>query len=156
MSAPTAVEVTSNMSGALGFGAYYNNEWFSGAWVPSQSQLSIAYKELFPVLVASHVWGSQWFRCHILFRPDNQAVVHIVLSRTSKVPCIMQLLRLLLLAAALFNFTFTALHIPGIHNSIADALSRFHWQDFRRLAPEAQLHPTPVPQQLWDHLIPPP
>ena len=51
------VEVTSDAAGSLGFGAYFQNEWFRGAWAPSQSQQSIAYKELFPVVVASHVWG---------------------------------------------------------------------------------------------------
>ena len=131
MSAPTDVEVTSDAAGSLGFGAYFNAEWFSGAWAPSQADQSIAYKERFPVVVALHVWGSQWFWRHVLFRSDNEAVIHILHSRTSKVPCIMHLLRLLLSAAARFNFTFTSQHIPGIHNNIADALSRFHWQDFR-------------------------
>ena len=51
------------------------------------------------------------------------------------------------------SFTLTAVHLPGIHNSIADALSRFHWQEFRRLVPEAILYPTPIPQQLWDLLM---
>ena len=125
MSAPTDAEVTLDVAGSLGFGAYYNNEWFSGAWVPSQADQSIAYKELFPVVVASHVRGSQWFRPHVLFRSDNEAVVHILL--TSKVPCIMRLLRHFLSAAAHFNFTFTSQHIPRDHNNIADALSRFHW-----------------------------
>ena len=37
MSAPADVEVTSDAAGSLSFGAYYNNEWFSGAWVPSQA-----------------------------------------------------------------------------------------------------------------------
>lgn len=155
MSAPADVEVTSDAAGSLGFGAYFNSEWFSGAWAPSQADQSIAYKELFLVVVASHVWGSQWFRRHVLFRSDNEAVVHILLSRTSKVPCIMRLLRLLLSAAARFNFTFTSQHIPGIHNNIADAHSRFHWQDFRRLAPWAHPYPVPVPHQLWELLIPP-
>ena len=67
MSAPTNVEVTSDAAGSLGFGAYFNTEWFRGAWVPSQADQSIPYKELFPVVVASHVWGSQWFRRHVLF-----------------------------------------------------------------------------------------
>ena len=66
----------------------------------------------------------------------------------------MQLLRHLLSAAACFNFMFTVQHLPGIHNNIADALSPFRWQEFRRLAPEAQLLPVTVPQQLWDLLIP--
>ena len=68
----------------------------------------------------------------------------------------MQLLRHLLSAAARYNFTFIAVHLPGIHDSIADALSHFHWQEFRRLAPEALPHPAPIPQQLWDLLISPP
>ena len=108
MSAPTDIEVTSDAVGSLGFGAYFNTERFSGAWAPSQADQSIAYKELFPVVVSSHVWGSQWFRRHVLFRSDNETVVHILLSRTSKVPCIMRLLRHLLSAAARFNFTFTS------------------------------------------------
>jgi len=60
MSASTDVEVTSDAAGSLGFGAHFKNEWFSGAWGISQSDQSIAYKELFPVVVASHVWGPRW------------------------------------------------------------------------------------------------
>ena len=48
------MEVMSDVAGSLGFGAYYNYEWFSGAWVPSQANQYIAYKELFPVVVASY------------------------------------------------------------------------------------------------------
>lgn len=59
----------------------------------------------------------------------------------------MQLLCHLLSSAARYNFTFTVRHLPGIHNSIADALSRFRWQEFRRLASKAQLHPVPVPHK---------
>ena len=47
MSAPTDVEVTLDVAGSLGFGAFYNNEWFSGAWMPSKADQSIAYKEFF-------------------------------------------------------------------------------------------------------------
>ena len=147
MAATPDVEVSSDAAGSLGFGAYVQNEWFSGAWTLSQSPQSIAYKELFPVVVVSHVWGSQWCR-HVLFRTDNEAVVHILTSRTSKIPCIMQLIHHLLSVSARFNFTFTAQHLPGIHNNIADALSCFRWQEFRRLAPEPQLLPVTVPQQL--------
>ena len=82
MSALTDMEVTSDAAGPLGFGAYYKNEWFSGAWGLSQSDQSIVYNELFPVVVTSHVWGAQWQRCHVLFRSDNEAVVHILMSRT--------------------------------------------------------------------------
>ena len=153
MSVPYVVEVTSDAAVALGFGAYFNTEWFSCAWVPSQMHQSIAYKELFPVVVASHLWGQQWCRHHVLFRSDNETVVHILISRTSKVPRITQLLCHLLSPAAHFNFTFTAQHIPRIHDNIADTLSQFRWQEFRQLAPDVQLHPVPVPPQLSELLI---
>ena len=105
MSASTDVEtVTSDVAGSLGFGAYYNyNEWFIGAWVPSQADQSIAYKELFPVVIASHVhvWGTQWSRRHVLFQSDKEAVVHILLARMSKVHalCIFSVIYSLLLLA---------------------------------------------------------
>ena len=129
-------------------------QWFFGSWRSSRREQSIAYKELFPVVIAAHVWGHQWCRQHVLFRSDNDSVVHILLSRTSKIPSLMHLLRALLLAAARHSFSFSAQHVPEVTNSIGDALSCFHWQDFHRLAPEAHPHPTPIPQLLEDLISP--
>ena len=148
----TNLEVTSDTSGSLGFGTYFQGEWFSGAWATCHFGQSIAYKELFPIVIAAHIWGPRWSRHHILLRSDNEAVIHILVSKTSKTAGLMFLLHNLLSVAARFNFTFTALHVPGVHNQSADALSRFHWQDFRRLAPEANATPVPVPQQLLEVL----
>ena len=134
------VEVSSDAAGSIGFG--------SGSWAPSQQQQSIAYKELFPVVIAAHVWGHMWCKRHVLFCSDNEAVVHILNTRTSKVPSLMQLLRSLLLSAARHSFSFSARHVPGVNNQIADALSRFCWQDFRQLVPDAQPHPTWIPPEL--------
>ena len=155
MSAAPTMEVTSDAAGALGHGAYFNLEWFNGLWFACQKPFLIAYKELFPVVIAAHVWGHLWFRQHILFRSDNEAVVTILNSRTSKVPCIMRLVCSLLMAAARFNFSFAAVHVPGVENPIADALSRFRWQDFRQLAPWAQPSPTPIPSHLLEDLTSP-
>ena len=93
-------------------------------------------------------WGPQWCRQHVLFCSDNNSVIHILNVRTSKVPCLLLLLRALLLTATCDCF-------PGVTNSIADALSRFDWQDFHCLAPEAHPHPTPIPPQLLQDLISP-
>ena len=43
----------------------------------------------------------------------------------------------MLLFAARCSFSFSAGHIPDVHNQIADVLSRICWQEFRRLAPAA-------------------
>ena len=155
MMASSDLEVTSDAAGSLGYGAYFRGHWFYGPWAPTQAQQSIAYKELFPVVVAAHLWGSQWSKKHVLFRSDNEAVVAILSTRTSKVPVLMHLLRDLLLLAARWHFSFSSAHVPGVDNKVADAISRFHWQEFRRLAPEAHASPCPVPQLLLDSLIPP-
>ena len=90
------IEVISDASGAIGYGAYINQQWFNGRWLASQTSQSIAYKELFPIVLAAHIWGREWLRRHILFRSDNEAVVAILQSKTLKVPEIMRLLRSLL------------------------------------------------------------
>ena len=52
------VEVSSDAAGSIGYGAYLKGYCFAGSCAPSQQQQSIAYKELFPVVIAAHVWGS--------------------------------------------------------------------------------------------------
>ena len=150
-----SIEVTSDAAGSLGYGAFFNQEWFNGLWSVRQRPLSIAYKELFPIVIAAHVWGHHWVKHHVVFRSDNQAVVAILNSRSSKVECIMHLVRSLLMAAARFNFSFSAVHVPGILNPIADALSRFRWLEFLKLAPWALPSPTPIPEQVLMELTAP-
>ena len=63
-------------------------------------------------------WRSWWARKHVLFRSDNEAVVAILTTRTSKVPALMHLLRDLLFSAVRWGFTFTAAHVPGVKNKL--------------------------------------
>ena len=67
----------------------------------------------------------------------------------------MRLLRSLLLAAARYSFTFSAQHVPGVTNQVADALFRFRWQEFRQFVPHAQPLPTPIPPDLLTDLTAP-
>ena len=83
---PSVSTICDEYCGSLGYGAFLRGLWFTGLWSPLQAQQSIAYKELFPLVVAAHIWGDMWCRRHILFHSDNDAVVHILNSRTSKIP----------------------------------------------------------------------
>ena len=105
------------------------------------------------MVIAADLCGHRWCQKHVLFRSDNEAVVAMLNSRTSKVPALMHLLRHLLVSAASFQFTFSSPHI--MENSIADALSRFHWQEFRQLAPDAMVYPTRIPECLLQNLTNP-
>ena len=77
-------ELSSDASGNQGFGVYNNGAWFYQAWLPVQQPLGMAYKELFPIVLACHVWGPSWSNMRIKFWCDNQSVVHIIQSGTSK------------------------------------------------------------------------
>lgn len=137
-----------------GFGGIYYDKWFQGTFddIPlfENDKLSMAFCELYPIVMACVLWGSEWARKRIIFHCDNMATVEIINKGRSKIKCIMQLMRRMTWCAAIGNFTVKAEHIPGIHNSIADALSRFQMAKFRLLAPEAAPRPTPClrPQDL--------
>lgn len=146
-------DLYSDASGTVGFGAYFQKQWFYGAW-PQQleanldSSVSICYKELYPIVIAAMLWGKFWARKRILFHCDNQGTVYILNKGSSKSPDIMKLMRRLTLVAARFSFTFSACYIASRDNSIADALSRFQIDKFRLLAPQADEQPCQIPSQI--------
>ena len=82
------------------------------------------------------------------FLCDNESVVAVLKSGTSRDQGLMFLLRYLSMLAVRHSFSFTASSVRGKSNPIADALSRFQLQQFRRLAPYADLAPTEIPASL--------
>ena len=93
----------------------------------------------------THAWGKHWARKRLLIHCDNQAVVHVWHTGTTKRRSLMALVRALFFIAASQNFTVVLQHIPGVNNSITDALSRFQFYRFHRLATAADTDPTPTP-----------
>lgn len=80
--------------------------------MPLTLQLSpSSHLELSLVVLAAHLWGSWWFKSHVLFHSD-EPVVALLSSKTSQVVGVMHLLLNLLLSTALWGFIFTATHVP--------------------------------------------
>ena len=73
-------EVSSDASGALGYGAVFQGHWFSGAWLPTQISASTKFKELFPIVVAAYLWGPLWASKRVNFQSDNLTVFLMYLS----------------------------------------------------------------------------
>ena len=144
--------LASDAAGAIGFGAVWRNAWFAGSWPSSAPSTNITALELFPIVVAAHLWGNQWQRLKVEFLCDNQAVVAILNSGSSRDKLSMHLMRRLILACQ-FHFSVSARHVPGHRNGAADALSRSQFQVFHRLHPSADLFPTPVPSTLVSELL---
>ena len=124
----------------LGYGAYWAGRWFNQTWSPEQVTFTIPWRELYVILVACSTWGHLWPRKRILFYCDNAAVVEIWGKGSCKNVQLMTLVRNLFLMAARGNYHVAISHIPGIHNCIADHLSRFSMQAFWLAVPAASPH----------------
>jgi hypothetical protein len=141
-------------SGSLGFGGIFGAHWFQGHWEP-QHQLgrpgiSIAWQELFAIVVACQLWANVFSNRRILFFCDNESVVNIVNTKRSRIPRVMDLVRHLTLLSLKFNVYIRAKHIEGKKNEIADSISRFQMHRFRELAPYADPAPCQVPPVLLE------
>ena len=64
---------------------------------------------------------------------DNAATVQIINKGRSKIPIINSLMRRLTWTCVLNNFILWATFIPGHENCVADALSRFKFQEFKSM-----------------------
>ena len=152
-SQPPSVEFASDASGSWGCGAVWGNQWFQLAWHGRWRNEPIATKELLPVVVACTMWGEHWRHQKVLVHCDNLAVVHMICSFTSKDPIILYLLQCLHFVLARFDIALRAKHIPGVLNSIADAISRNHMQVLRRESPSLCQDPAKVPGPLLQLLV---
>ena len=87
------LQVTSDASGSWGCGAWHGHSWFQVRWDEWSHHLSIAEKELVPIIIACVVCGGFW---QVLCHCNNQVIVACLRSRTSKNKGFMHLLRCLL------------------------------------------------------------
>ena len=158
------VFVSTDYAGRLGFGAIFKNEWFAGKWPDGSSSLSIAVKELIPIVLAAQIWGCQWKHRIVEFKCDNLAVVSCSQGCFCKDRHLAFLLRELSIVAILSNFSFTSSHISGSRNCQADALSRFKFQEFFQISGSSNVRNESVVQhaalsgvssldQKWQYLL---
>lgn len=148
-----AHQVFSDASGSFGCGAIIAgiSSWFQLKWPTAWEDTGITAKELVPIVVAAALWGRSWGGKHIHFVSDNEAVVAIIMRRNAKLPLLTQLLRCLFFYASVYNFHFSASHIPGVDNHAADAISRNNLSLLSSLLPQATR--VIVPQPVVDFLL---
>ncbi|XP_057296124.1 uncharacterized protein LOC130625059 [Hydractinia symbiolongicarpus] len=89
-----------------------------------------------------------WKNKQLVFYTDNLAIVHVWSSGSCRCPNIMHLVRFLFFYTAEHNINLLVRHIKGQHNTYADLLSRLQVQHFKRLCPEAEADPTPIPSSI--------
>ena len=117
-------QVTSDASGTWGCGAWCMTSYFQVPWGRRSQSLSIAEKELIPIILACDAWGTSWKGQQVRCRCDNQVVVACLRSRTSKSKGLMHLLRCLVFIEAHHQCFLYPTYIDTKANHLADDLSR--------------------------------
>ena len=133
--------------------AICETDWLQCQWNGIWREKSIALKELLPIVLATATWGPKWAKSKVLARCDNMAVVEILKTCTSKNPSIMHLLCCLHFFTAKWDIRLEVEHIPGLANTVADAILRNFMQVFRREAPQANTTPIPILPSLWELVV---
>ncbi|KAM3921505.1 uncharacterized protein RB166_010897 [Leptodactylus fuscus] len=146
------LELFTDAAGGAGFGAYFQGQWCAGEWPVEWRESGVvrnlALLELFPIVVATVLWGDRLRDRRVRFLCDNLGVVQAINSQSANSPPVVRLLRRLVLRGLELNAHFVAVHLPGTRNVIADSISRFQWSRFRELAP--QLVRQSLADSTWD------
>jgi len=114
----------SDASGDGGCGYYLGDEFRTYVWNDQEREHSIAWKELFPVLLAckefGHTWQGKIIRCGI----DNAGAVYMLNSGSAGQPDCADLLRQIADYQLKYDFDIVATWVPREFNEAADSLSR--------------------------------
>ena len=145
------LQLYTDASGTLGFGAIFGRHWCYSEWPDSWRHRNIAYLEFYPIVLSLHLWGHEMQNRRVLFFTDNEALVHVINKQSCRDKDLMFFVRELVLVCLRRNVHFKAKHIPGLHNKLADSLSRLQLQTFKHLAPA---HMYPFPTEIPQHLQP--
>ena len=159
---PAAVHIWTGASGHFGCGAFnpHTQAWIQLQWPRTYasswlrlSEESIALKELLPIVLACAVWGGNWQGMSVTVHCDNLGVVALVNAGYSKVPQMMHIIRCLFFIRARFQLDLHAVHVPGVENVLADAISRDNLHILFTLVPGAVHRQTTIAPQLLSLLV---
>lgn len=147
----TKLDLYTDASGAVGFGAIFGSRWCFGKWPASWSYRNIAILEFYPIVLSLYLWGHAMRNRCALFFTDNESLVHVINKQSSKDKSLMFFVRKLVLICLEYNIVFKAKHIAGVKSRLADSLSRLSVQNFKQLAPS---HVDKLPTEIPLHLLP--
>ena len=114
-----------------GYGITCGSDWQAGSFVKSNKPINLSpvegnninYLELVPILLALNRYKYSWKNLQVLCYSDNTQAVSAINNGYSENKHSMSLLRSIVWVCVTYNIILNATHIPGLDNTIADALS---------------------------------
>ena len=80
-------------SGALGFGAVFGSKWCYGKWPSDWAHCNVAILEFYPIVLSLYLWGHEMSNQCVLFFTDNEALVHVINKQSCKDKSLMNFVR---------------------------------------------------------------
>ena len=110
-----------------GLGGVWSNRVYAAPVIQLvKLDLKIVHLEMLNILVALRKWNQFWSHSTVRIYCDNIAVVQVVQSGKTKDPYLAACIRNIWLLTATYDINLVVQHIQGIHNVIADCLSRLY------------------------------
>ena len=126
-----------------GAGGVFGRKWFQIIYPESWAARKITYLELYPIVVAAHIFVRELAGKKVIFHTDNYAVMTILNKCTSPNPKFMPLVRKLVALLMKHRIKFCSKHVRGICNGTSDTISRL--QVSAQFLVDQQLDPRPEP-----------
>ena len=107
--------------------------------------------ELFAVTTGVLLWIHRYRNRRISVNCDNNSVVNMINSSSSKCKNYMVLIRLIIMESMVHNVRVYGRFVRGKKNGIADSLSRLQMDKFKRLTRKRNMDKceTAIPDELW-------
>ena len=138
-----------------GYGGHCGPFYFFGPWPTGFVDWDIHFQELAAVVIAFLLFSERFAGHHLAIKSDNDAAVWVLKRGFSSAPdsdVANHMLRQLHLEQAVAQFSYSAMHIPGVTNVAADALSRDDERAYLALMSPQVVTRKIVPASLWRRL----
>ena len=146
----------SSLNPDLGMGCTYNDCWLFAQWDASfikEKKPSIEYLEFYALVTGVIAFAPHLKNKRIILFCDNEGVVKMVNSTSSRCRNCMVLIRLLVLEGLINNIRIFAQHVSGQLNYFSDSLLRLQFDRFCKLQEKHgkifRENPEQMPEKIW-------
>ena len=147
----TEINMYSDASGTIGFGALCGTSWMYGQWSEKflSYKPSIEYQELYAVTTGIVTWIRRFMNKRIILFCDNISAVCMINKSAAKCKNCMVLIRLIMVECMQHNVKVNAKYVPSKQNVLSDALSRLDFKRFWKHGRHMESENTAPPADMW-------